>query len=445
MARYLTSVMILWLFLGTSLSAAQQTAPLQLSLQQAVSMALENNETFLSAQMETGKSRSRYREALSEALPSLSLNTVYTRNWSLQELNFGGQRFRLGTDNAMNMRLDFSQPIYSGGKLRAGLKLASYFREQTDANEEAVRQNVALSVHQSYYAVVLADAILKVNEASYERAVVQFGQVSKFNAAGTVSPYDVLRAEVQVANSKPPVIQAKNRLAVAKARLKSLIGVRQTTGVTIRSDLNAEYNIPSSLEEALQTATQKRPDVMAARLQTDMMDRSIIVARSEGRPDVSVSAGYQMQAQVNDGQVNGLGFGDFTRSLNTQLNISIPIFDGRQTSSRVSQAEADYELAQFSESRLNRQVEVDVTEAFLNVQEATDRISAAQEAVALAQRGLEIARVQYGAGMSTQLEVLDAELALTQAQTNHVTAKHDYAVTAAILESVQGILEVGPR
>jgi outer membrane protein len=131
--------------------------------------------------------------------------------------------------------------------------------------------------------------------------------------------------------------------------------------------------------------------------------------------------------------------------LNTQLNISIPIFDGRQTSSRVSQAEADYELAQFSESRLNRQVEVDVTEAFLNVQEATDRISAAQEAVALAQRGLEIARVQYGAGMSTQLEVLDAELALTQAQTNHVTAKHDYAVTAAILESVQGILEVGPR
>jgi len=441
MRRFLFTVVILVPVLYSASLTAQQ-APVQLTLEQAVSMAMQNNEIYLSAKLDVGKADSRKREAISEALPSLNLSSVFTRNWSLPELNFGGQMFRLGTDNSMNINLNFSQALYSGGKMRAGLKLASYFQEQTDANLEVIRQNVTLAVHQAYYGVLLAQAILGVNEASYGRSVAQFDQVNKFHGAGTVSPYDVLRAKVQVANSKPPVIQAKNRLAVSEARLKSLIGMDQTSPVFVAGDLSIQNTGPPSLESALLMAVQQRPDMRAARLQTDMADRNIAVVRSDGRLNVSLSAGYQMQAQVNDGQVSGMGFNDFNRSLNTQLNVRFPIFDGRQNSSRVHQADADYELARFNESRLKRQIEVDATEAYLNVQEARERMAAELVAVDLAERGLTIAQVQYESGMSTQLEVIDAQFALTQAQTNHVTAKHDYAVAVVTLSSVQGILGV---
>ena len=139
---------------------AEQSEAVQLTLNRAIQLALEHNETYLSAQMNATRAREQKKEAIAEALPRLSLNTIYTRNWSLPELNFGGQTFRVGADNTMNLSLDFSQPIYSGGKLGAGLKLARYFEEQSDVNREQARQDIVLTIHQSYYAVLLAQAAI---------------------------------------------------------------------------------------------------------------------------------------------------------------------------------------------------------------------------------------------------------------------------------------------
>lgn len=445
MHRYLRSVPMILLVAALSRFGAEalanEPAPVRLTLERAAQLALENNEIYLSAQIATGRARAQKREAISEALPSLNLNTIYTRNWSLQEINFGGQSFKLGTDNVMNFSFNFTQPIYKGGKIGSALKIAKYFTEQSNANEEQTRQNVLLAVHQAYYGVLLTEAILRVNQASYDRAVAQLEQVNKFHGAGTVSSYDVLRAKVRVANAKPPVIQARNRIAVAQARLKNLIGLPQTTPLIITGDLAIGTTPSATLTEAIQTAATQRPDILSAQLQTSMTDKAISISRSESRPDISLSAGYQMQAQENDRRFRSLGWGDFSRSLNTQIIFRIPIFDGRQTAARVDQAEANYELALYSESRLKKQIEVDVAEAFLNVQEARERIAAEQEAVDLAERGLAIAQVQYENGMSTQLEVIDAQLVVTQAQTNHVTAQHDYAVAVVTLQSAQGVLK----
>ena len=172
------------------------------------------------------------------------------------------------------------------------------------------------------------------------------------------------------------------------------------------------------------------------------MDKTISVARSEGRPEVSLSAAYRMQAQLNDPQVSSFRFGSFIRSWDTSLSIRVPLFDGRQNAARVDQAEADHGLAMYSESQLKKQVEVEVTRAYLNVQEARERLAAEAETVELAERGLTIAQVQYEGGVTTQLELIDARLTVNRAQTNYVTAQHDHAVAVITLQSAQGILKI---
>ncbi len=421
---------------------AQQDGGIVLTLERAVGLAMKNNESLLSSRVEMDRARAQVREAFSEALPQLDFNSTFTRNWSLPVFTFGGQQFKAGTDNVINLGLDLSQTIYRGGQVGSGLKMARYYRQISETNTQHVRENIVLMVHNSYYDVLLAEAIVEVSQAAYDRAVAQYERVQRFYEAGTVSDYDVLRSKVELTNAHPPVTQARNRLTISQANLKRLIGLPQRLRIRCTGNLDVDVSsIPDDIDTAVSEALSNRSDLEAAQLQAAMNDASIRFARGENRPDISLSAGYQMQAQVNDSRFKSLAFNDFSRSWNTLLNVSFPVFDGRQNSGRIMQAQADFEQSRYSERQLRNQIEVDVTEAMLNVIEAAERVEAGAEVVELASRGLVIAQVQYEGGISTQLELIDAQLTLKRAETDHVTARYDYVTAASKLQSVMGLLD----
>lgn len=425
--------------------SAQQGDEIVLTLDRAVELALKNNESLLSTRLEEDRARARVREAYSEALPKLDFSSSFTRNWALPEFNFGGQTFKVGTDNVINFGLDLSQTIYRGGQVGVGLRMARYYERISESNTDQMRENTVHQVRNGFYDVLLAEAIVEVATAAYDRAVAQHESIQRFFEAGTVSDYDVLRSKVEVTNAQPPVTQARNQLAVAKADLKRMIGLPRKVRIRCRGSLDVDVSgLPGDIESAVDMALSNRSDLEAARLQTAMNDASIRFARSENLPDVSLSAGYLMQAQVNDPGFKSLAFNDFSRSWNTLINVSFPVFDGRQNSGRVMQAQADYELSRYIERQLTKQIEVDVTEALLGLVEASERVRAGAEAVELAGRGLAIARVQFEGGVSTQLELIDAQLVLKQAETDHVTAEYDFATAAIKLRNVLGISDVPP-
>lgn len=445
MIRAMTGVLvsIAW---ATSIAfplSAQQGDEIVLTPDRAIELALRNNETLLSTRLDEDHARARVREAYSEALPKLDFRSSFTRNWALPEFNFGGQTFKVGTDNVINFGLDLSQTIWRGGQIGAGLEMARYFRQISETNTDRMRENIVLQVYNGYYDVLLAEAALEVSTAAYDRAVAQYEGVQQFYEAGTVSDYDVLRARVEVTNAHPPVTQARNGLAIAKADLKRLIGLPRQARIRCTGSLDVDVSgLPVDIGSAVDQALTNRSDLKAARLQTVMNDAAIRLARGENRPDVSLSAGYLMQAQVNDPGFKSLAFDDFSRSWNTLINVSFPVFDGRQNSGRIMQAQADYDRSRYIERQLRKQIEVDATEAVLNLVEASERVKAGEEAIELASRGLSIARVQYEGGVSTQLELIDAQFILTQAETDHVTAKYDFATAAAQLQNVLGMTDV---
>ncbi len=427
---------------GAFPSSAQQGDEILLTIDRAVELALKNNESLLSTRLEEDRAHARLREAYAEVLPKLDFTSSFNRNWSLPEFKFGGQTFKVGSDNVINLGLDLSQTIYRGGQVGAGLKMARFYRQISETNSDRMRGNIVHQVRNGFYDVLLAEAIVEVSKAAYDRAVAQHEAIQRFYEAGTVSEYDVLRSKVEVTNAHPPVTQARNRLAVAKADLKRLIGLPRQARIRCNGSLDVDVSgLPGDIEKAVDAALSNRPDLKAAQLQAAMNDASIRLARGENRPEVSLSAGYLMQAQVDDPAFKSLAFNDFSRSWNTLINVSFPVFDGRQNSGLVMQAQADYELSRYVERQLRKQIEVDVTEALLGLMEASERVSAGAEAVELASRGLAIARVQFEGGVSTQLELIDAQLILKQAETDHVTAEYDLATAAARLRNVMGMMD----
>ena len=420
---------------------AQEKKEIFLTLNRAVMLGLKNNEAVLRSKIDVNRAKGQVKEALSEALPKINFKSSFTRNWALPVFTFGGQQFKAGTDNVINFGVDLSQTIYRGGQVGAGLKMARYYQQISETNSEQMQVDIVLIIHNSYYDVLLTEAIVEVSEAAYKRAITQYEGVKRYFEAGTVSDYDVLRAKVEVTNARVAVNQAKNRVSMSKANLKQIIGLPQSILLRCITALEVDSSsIPKNISTAVRNAMSSRSDLKAAKLETAMNEASIRLARGKRGADISLSAGYIMQAQINDPKFKSLAVRDFSRSWNTLLNVSFPIFDGRRNMGQVLQAEAEFEKSRYNEKQLEKQIEVDVTMAMLNIFEASERVDASAEAIKLANRGVGMVQLQYESGLSTQLELIDAQLTLKQAETDRVTAQYDYVKAAAMLKNLLGEL-----
>ena len=420
---------------------AQEKKEIFLTLNRAVMLGLKNNEAVLRSKIDVNRAKGQVKEALSEALPKINFKSSFTRNWALPVFTFGGQQFKAGTDNVINFGVDLSQTIYRGGQVGAGLKMARYYQQISETNSEQMQVDIVLIIHNSYYDVLLTEAIVEVSEAAYKRAITQYEGVKRYFEAGTVSDYDVLRAKVEVTNARVAVNQAKNRVSMSKANLKQIIGLPQSILLRCITALEVDSSsIPKNISTAVRNAMSSRSDLKAAKLETAMNEASIRLARGKRGADISLSAGYIMQAQINDPKFKSLAVRDFSRSWNTLLYVSFPIFDGRRNMGQVLQAEAEFEKSRYNEKQLEKQIEVDVTMAMLNIFEASERVDASAEAIKLANRGVGMVQLQYESGLSTQLELIDAQLTLKQAETDRVTAQYDYVKAAAMLKNLLGEL-----
>ena len=160
------------------------------------------------------------------------------------------------------------------------------------------------------------------------------------------------------------------------------------------------------------------------------------IARGDKRPSLALFGSYGLQWQPPDEW--RMADDDISDNWMTGLSLSIPLFDGGRSSARVDQARLSLAQLQAQRRKLESQITLEVKSAALDLQEAQERIAAQQQTIGQAERGLSIAQVRFGSGMSTQLEVLDAQLALTTARTQYIRTLYDYAVAMVSLKHAIG-------
>jgi outer membrane protein TolC len=302
---------------------------------------------------------------------------------------------------------------------------------------EAVVDDALLAARTQFLGVLLARDSIKVQEANVALLRRQLQDVRNRHQAGTVSNFEVLRAEVALANAQPALIRARNNYRVAIEQL------RFTLGFDSRIDANPgkvpefigtlDY-VPSNhdLASALAAAREKRPDLRRLQKLEAAAAEGIKVQQAGRRPTVAAFGSYDWN------KLNGPGWSrnrdGWTIGLQSQWNI----FDGRATDGKVAQARSQFEQSRLATAELTLAIDVDVRRAVSSWQEATELAEASKKVVEAAEESLRLANARFGAGTATQLDVLTSQVALTEARLNQLQAYYSHNVAVAQVRKATG-------
>jgi outer membrane protein len=416
-----------------------------LSLADALNTALQQNATILKAQNDLEATHGLVIQTRAVALPQL----VASGQYQDEEITLLQQIPVVGTNGkpesfpiphqTWNAGIQLVQSIYEGGRLRAAISAAKATKAQSIAQYQTVVADTLLAVRLAYYDSLLADQEITVHEASVKLLEKEFEDQQHRLNAGTVPKFNVLRAQVAVANERPNLIRARNQYRIAKNNLSNLLGYNLPRGIWEDVPLNLtdtleaqpyEINLPDAIQEAL----TRRTELVALRKQVELQDLNIVNAKSGYKPSVQVFAGYNWMNSSFSTDV-GDEFDGWTAGAQMRWNI----FDGALTYGKVVSAKAQSAHAKTDLADQSRQIELDVRTAYSEFIEAKEVLDSQEKVQEEAEEALREANARADAGTGTQLDVLDAETSLTQARTTQVEALHDYTSARAKLERAIGV------
>ena len=297
----------------------------------------------------------------------------------------------------------------------------------------------SLAVRVNYDDALLAAQQIVVQEASLELLKKELLDNQRRFEAGTVPRFNVLRAEVELANARPKLIRARNALRVAKNNLANLLGydVPRTAvediPLTLSGKLAADAT-PIELPVALAKALEQRTELAALRKAERLRQEAVTAAEAGRKPSAQVFAGI------------GSHSSRFSQHLTRDISgwdvgwqASWNLFDGWLVKGKVAEALALQRKAQEETEDVARRIELDVRTAYSNFVEAQEVLESQKKVQEQAEEALRLANARSEAGTGTQLDVLNAQTALTEARTTQIQALHDYSVARAKLERAMGV------
>lgn len=414
-------------------------APVRLGVEEAVARAVRLSEEVLIARAEQARAEGLVREVRARSLPSLSAEFDYTRNIQRPVLFFntpdGVQQISIGNDNdyTFGLRLEQSLLDFSLGPARRAARLSA---EAGEAEVEAARTGAALRARLAYYAALLDRELVTVQEKALAQARARLEQVEMMHRAGTASDFDLLTAQVEVENIRPQLIEARNRLALDLNELKRAVDLPIEAEIALTDSLAPpEAFDPPSLEEAAALAIRWRPDLRAQQALVDLQRQNLTAQRRAALPAFDLFATLTRRGSSD---AFFPGERDFSQSATLGVSFSLPLFDGRERAGLVQQAEAATDRERFRLERVEEEVRLEVQQALQNLESAGEQVTASASNVRRAERALEIAQTRFRNGLSTQVELNDAELAATRARTNHARALYAFHVARARLRAALG-------
>jgi outer membrane protein TolC len=444
-AKYLFSAFVCFIMAGnvvaqnTNMDANLPTwLTRPLPLLDCLNIALQQNATILKAKNDLEASYGVVVQTRAVALPQVQATGQYKDTDRSAIESFPNAPS--SPNQNWNAGVQIVQSIYEGGKLMAALHAAKVTKEQALAQYQTTVADALLSTRTAYYDVLLAAQQITVHEASVNLLQKELEDQQHRLDAGTVPKFNVLRAEVSVANERPNLIQARNNYRIAKNNLVNLLGynlpreVWEDVPLNLTDTLDAapyQVNLPDAIEQAL----ANRTELLALRKAEELQKLNIVNAKSGYKPVVQLFAGYDWyNAQFTppveiDHDIHGWNAG---------AQMSWDIFDGLLTHGKVIQARALYEKSKTDLADQSRQIELQVRTAYSDFIEAREVLDSQKTVVAEAEEALREANARADAGTGTQLDVLDAETSLTQSRTTQIQALHDYDTARAKLERAIG-------
>lgn len=414
---------------------AQQRNPgvADLNLQEAVKIALKQNPDILVAAQQIRFTQGQVVTVRAQAIPQINISSAY--NQQGMELASNGTGGSLGSgdiqNKTWNIQFAASQLIYDGGAVVSGIRSAIAGENSAFFSLRATIDSTIAAVKTNFFQVVLNRALIVAQEQSVTLLQQQLKDQQNRYEAGTVPRFNVLQAEVALANAKPPLIQAQNAYRISLYTLVKLLGMDYPTG----HPSEVPFNIVGLLaydprkidtDQSIRVAVARNPSLKAQR-QLILSQAANVNAQFAGYlPTIRATAGREF--------INNLASTNLSDSLNDWFfgaTGSWAIWDGLATAGNVQQAKAKLQQASINYDNSVRQIILDVQQAISNLQQAKETIESQEASVVQGMEALRLAQERLDAGAGTQLDVLNAQVSLLQSQTFVLQARYDYIAALA--------------
>jgi len=397
-----------------------------------------------------------YGGARANLLPQLRLNTSYLHVYESARGQAVGTQFN--QPNTYTGNLNLSQTLFQGGRLISATRAADELRKAARFDEREQRSQLTLQVERAYLQVLFADRMAELQDRNLALASSRLTQVEQFERAGRAARYDVLRSRVERANIEPLAIQAHNDLELALLELKRLLNVpvEQPVALVTKVDSASAAGLLAAIADT--NVITDRASVRSAELNLAAKRLGVAVARADFYPTISVfyQSGYLAFPALGQGFPRSTGAlttdacpagsvagrvcqnGGWFSDQQVGINVSMPLFDGFRVKSNLDLAQAQTRLAEIQLRQQREAVSVDVARARAELRRSSAVFAARQQNSQEADEAFRLATLRFTRGLSTQLEVSDAQVALLTAQSTEARATYDLFLASADLARALG-------
>jgi outer membrane protein TolC len=422
-----------------SVPTGQPTAePLPLTILDTINRALEHNLGMLLTDDARGRAEGARWRALGEMLPNIVGRVSETR----QLIDLAAYGFPLpegippivGPFNLFDARVYGSQTIFDLKAIN-DVRAEKHNVAAAGHNYRSARELVVLVSANSYLQALAASARADSARAQLNSAQALYNQAMDMRQSGLVAGIDVLRAEVEVNTEKQRVTAASNEFEKAKLQIGRIIGLPAGQDVALMNELPSVPVPDITFKDALERAYKDRPDYQAALERVKAAEATRAAAIGDNLPSVTVNGDF--------GELVAPGNSHYTFAVVGAVNI--PIFQAGRLRGRVIEAEADLKSRRAEAEDMRAAIYYDVKTAFMDLQAANERLQVATGGRDVAQMTLAQSRDRFAAGVANNVEVVQAQEAVSRANEQYIDALYLYNVGKAVLARDLGDAEAAVR
>lgn len=416
------------LYLPNNPEQVELGQPQPLTLEQALELAQRNNRELQIARETLQRSTFALKQARAALLPRLGteieLSSSRDAKDAIDDLEDGDAA---GTDSPIDGRVEVTYDVYTSGRRQARIKAAEEQVRLESLEVERTQKQINLEVSLAYYELQETAELVRIAQVAVQNAEITLRDAQLLEAGEIGSRFDVIRAEVQLANAQQQLTDALTEQDISRRQLVQLLSLAESANIIPSDPIQPKGTWDLSLDDSIILAYENRVELQQQIAQIRISEQQRRIALSEVRPQLSLFAGYQLRKEfesdieLQDGYMIG-----------TRLRWDF--YDGGAASAAAAQEKSNQTIAQTRFADTRNRIRLQVERAYKRLQASAKNIQTATFAFKQARESLTLARLRFQAGVGIQLDVLTAENELTRTDSNRVRAILNYNRAIAELQ-----------
>jgi outer membrane protein len=410
-----------------------------LTIEESVALGLENSRVLHASQMRSEYAGAKSSEVSAMLYPSLKLQGTYQRLSEVPEFKIPLPGFTTTIfpyiPNAYSTRATIQQPLFTGWKLQGAADNASFQADAARSDVARDKSELIFTIKAAYWNLYRAMEVNRLADESVRQVASHLEDAQNLMKQGLATVNDVLKVKVLLANSKILQSDAANNQRLATMSFNSTIGLELETQIGIASQLTPTTREYPKLDALLSGALRQRPEILATEFRVKAAGAAVTAAAGGWFPQIFLNGNYYY-ARPNQRIIPARD--EFKDTWDFGVSLQFDLWNNLTTLHQTNQAKAQLEQTKDALVTLKDGITLEVTQSFLNLRQAKERISLAELAVEQANENYRMAAEKYKSGLTTSSELLDAEVALLQSKLQLTQSLVDHELAEARLEKATG-------